>query len=107
MCANLLQNRGWQSCLLASGSHALYSATPLFDETEFVKHAPDHPVPEFRHALSDVVNRQAQWKQTRVFDLDAVIEYGLANGRSIQIPSALVAMPAIATRRVDRSIRSR
>jgi hypothetical protein len=51
MRANLLQFRGWRTCLLASGGHALYSATPLFDETEFVEHVADHPVPKFGHTL--------------------------------------------------------
>jgi hypothetical protein len=41
MCANLLQDWSWQTCLLASGGHALDSTSPLLDAAVEYGHAND------------------------------------------------------------------
>jgi hypothetical protein len=77
--SNFLKHWCRQSRFLASGSHPLDAATPLLDEAEFVEDAPKDAVPQLRHALLYVLDRQAEWKKAGIFDLNPVFKDGHPN----------------------------
>src|ERR1022692_5088780 len=72
-----------QSTLMASGGHSLNSAAPLLDQSQFLKYPADDTIAEFGDTFLDVFNREAKGKQAGVFDLQAIVEQGHADGGAV------------------------
>ena len=70
----LLEHRRREPGLAAGGGHALDAAAPLLDQAERVEDAADHPVAQLRDAARKVLDREAEGQQSRVLDLEAVVE---------------------------------
>ena len=74
MCADLFELGNIQSTIMAVGGHSLDATTPMFDQPQFLKYSTKDAVAEFGDALSDVLNREAERKQTRVLNLQPIVK---------------------------------
>ena len=74
MRADLFELRGIQSTIMAGGGHSLDATAPMFDQPQFLKYPANDAVAEFGDALSDVLNREAERKQTRVLNLQPIVK---------------------------------
>ncbi len=71
---DLLEHRRREPGLAAGGGHALDAAAPLLDQAERVEDAADHAVAQLRDAARKVLDREAEGQESRVLDLEAVVE---------------------------------
>jgi len=72
-----------------------------------VENPPDHAVPQLGDALHNILNGQPEWQKAGILDLDPVIKYSNADGRSLLsvVPHARMAFMSasrIATRGTDQ-----
>ena len=58
----------------------LDAAAPLLDQAEGVEDPADHAIAQLRDAVRQVLHREAEGQEPRVFDLKAVVKYRDAEG---------------------------
>src|ERR1017187_8972970 len=68
---------------MASGGHSVDPTSPVLDQSQFLKYPADDAVAEFGDAFLDVFNSEAEGEQTRVFDLQAIVKQGDADGSAV------------------------
>ena len=71
---DLLEPGGGETGVAAGGSHALYTAPPLFYEAQGMEDAPEHSVAELGDAAFEVVDRDPKRQEPGIFDFEAVVE---------------------------------
>ncbi len=71
-----------QALFLGFFEHAPHAAAPLLNQVEFPKHACNHMVADFGHALAHVLDRHAWQKDTGVFNFNAIIKKGDSKRRT-------------------------
>ena len=74
--ADFLQRGALKPGFAARRGHALDAAAPLLDQAERVEDAADHAVAQLGNPARQVVDRQAEGQETRVLDLEPVVEDG-------------------------------
>ena len=75
-----LQIGSIQSAITARRRHALDTTASVLDQPKFLEYSAEDAVAEFKNTLLDVFNCESERKQTRIFDLQAIIKQGDANG---------------------------
>src|SRR6266851_760513 len=55
----------------------------MFDQPEFLKHTAEDAVAELGNALLNVIDRETEREQSRVFDLEAIVKQGDTNGSTV------------------------
>ena len=71
---NLLPYGGSETGFAARCDHALDTAAPLLDQSEFMKYPADGPVAELGDALGQIVERQPEREQAGILYLDPIVE---------------------------------
>ena len=63
-----------QTCLLARHVHSLDAASPMLNQMKLMEDAAEHPVPQLRHSMLDVLDCEAKRQKAGILNLNAVIE---------------------------------
>src|SRR5580704_15655633 len=68
-----------QSAIAASRDHSLDTTAPLLDQLQFLKYSTDDAVAKFGNPFLDVFNSEAEGKQARVLNFQAIVKQGDAD----------------------------
>lgn len=66
--------------IVASGGHSLDTATPMLDQSQFLKYPADDAVAEFGDSFLDIFDSQPERQQAGILNLQAVVEQSNADG---------------------------
>ena len=77
--ADFLQHWSRKPGVAAGRDHALDAAAPLLHQAEFMQYPANDPIAQLRDAHRQIGDGEAEGQQSRVLDLQPVVEQGDAN----------------------------
>ncbi len=76
---DFLEHRSQEPSVPTGSDHSLHAAAPLLHQAKLVKHPSDHPIAKLGNAERQVGDREAKEEESRILNLQPVIEQGDAD----------------------------